>query len=260
MFILVLFGYRQSRIFTIDCLSASLIDAILDHSVKDMLKLVSEKEAQHQEELTLIEKTHLAKIEKRLEEIKTKQKEKEEHEPGHPESQESVRQKEEKQKKEKGKGKNQAGQEDLDPLEAQRQELVKEQETLSSDLEKYKEKAEKCEEQRKRLQSLGEVVVELVDSAGERKYVKTKAEQIANSYLADKGTYTLALVRQSSRNIPALFQRRVKKTKWKPWVWTGMPCAPWRKTWPPRNRRLCCWPVRRTRRRARRPSDSIFVS
>lgn len=78
MFILVLFGYRQNRVFTIDCLSASLIDAILDNSLKDMLRLISDKEAQHTEELTLIEKTHLPKIEKKLEEIKGKQKEKEE--------------------------------------------------------------------------------------------------------------------------------------------------------------------------------------
>lgn len=70
MFILVLFGYKQNRIFTIDCLSASLIDAILETSVKDVLKLLNEKEQCHISEINNLEKTVLVKIEKKLEEIK----------------------------------------------------------------------------------------------------------------------------------------------------------------------------------------------
>ena len=102
-------------------------------------------------------------------------------------------------------------------MEAQRQELVKEQELVTANLEKYKDKMKKLEEMKKKWNNLlvgsGEEpegvvdsvgnkvdsnkVVELVDSAGERKFVTTKRDQVANSYLADKNTYHLALVRKA---------------------------------------------------------------
>jgi len=36
MFILVLFGYKQNRIFTINCLTATLMDYIWDNCLKDV--------------------------------------------------------------------------------------------------------------------------------------------------------------------------------------------------------------------------------
>lgn len=39
-----------------------------------------------------------------------------------------------------------------------------------------------------------EVYVELVDKTGERKFIKTKLEQEANSFLSDKGVYYLCTV------------------------------------------------------------------
>ncbi len=39
-----------------------------------------------------------------------------------------------------------------------------------------------------------EVYVELVDKTGERKFIKTKLEQEANSFLSDKGIYYLCTV------------------------------------------------------------------
>ena len=75
-------------------------------------------------------------------------------------------------------------------------------------MEKYKDKLGKIEEYKKqfsgnilenRVDKNGKqqnYVVELVDSAGERKFVKTKAHTIANTYLADKNIYNLALVKQ----------------------------------------------------------------
>ena len=40
-----------------------------------------------------------------------------------------------------------------------------------------------------------EVYVELVDKAGERKFVKTKLDQQANEFLSDRGVYYLCAVK-----------------------------------------------------------------
>jgi len=56
MFIVVYFGYKQHRIFTIDCLSASLIDAIIHNSLKDIHKLLLDKEEEHKKEIVNIGK------------------------------------------------------------------------------------------------------------------------------------------------------------------------------------------------------------
>ena len=44
MFILVLFGYKQSKIFAIDCLTASLIDCIWFAALKDINSNLKSKE------------------------------------------------------------------------------------------------------------------------------------------------------------------------------------------------------------------------
>ena len=77
MFIVVYFGYKQHRIFTIDCLSASLIDAIIHNSLKDIHKLLLDKEEEHKKEIVNIGKQNM-KLEKRVEELVLKIKEKEE--------------------------------------------------------------------------------------------------------------------------------------------------------------------------------------
>lgn len=39
-----------------------------------------------------------------------------------------------------------------------------------------------------------QVYIELVDKTGERKFIRTKLEQEANSFLSDRGTYYLCTV------------------------------------------------------------------
>lgn len=59
MFIVVYFGYgyySQYRIFSIECLTASLMDSILSFCLKDMSKLVSQKEETHSKELVSLSK------------------------------------------------------------------------------------------------------------------------------------------------------------------------------------------------------------
>ncbi len=68
MFIVILFGYKQQRIFTIDCLAASLIDCIWANCLKDILKLLVSKEEQHTKELSNLQKK-IVKIEARIEQL-----------------------------------------------------------------------------------------------------------------------------------------------------------------------------------------------
>ncbi len=43
MFIIILFGYKLTRVFTIDCLAATLFDCIWLNSFKDLFKLYTTK-------------------------------------------------------------------------------------------------------------------------------------------------------------------------------------------------------------------------
>jgi chromosome segregation ATPase len=78
MFIVVYFGYKQYRIYTIDCLTASLMDTIWNCSLKDMLKLLTTREEMHSKEIANLQKRQqanekkLEKIEAQLEEEKKK--------------------------------------------------------------------------------------------------------------------------------------------------------------------------------------------
>ena len=74
MFILVLFGYKLSKIFTIDCLASSLFDCIWTTCTKDILKIYSSKEAQFLKEIIDRQK-RVEKAEKRIEELDAKIKE-----------------------------------------------------------------------------------------------------------------------------------------------------------------------------------------
>jgi hypothetical protein len=68
MFILLLFGYKQNRIFTIDCLTASLIDCIWTNCFKDMQKLMQTKEEIFNKELGNLQKK-FSNLEKKLENV-----------------------------------------------------------------------------------------------------------------------------------------------------------------------------------------------
>ncbi len=77
MFIVVLFGYKQTKVFTIDCLTASLIDCIWTNCLKEILKNINVKEELLTKEQGKFQK-RLAKLEKTLEETEKKIKDEEE--------------------------------------------------------------------------------------------------------------------------------------------------------------------------------------
>jgi hypothetical protein len=51
MFIQVLFGYKQSKIFTIDCLTATLLDYIWATCIKEILKRYALREEEFAKEI-----------------------------------------------------------------------------------------------------------------------------------------------------------------------------------------------------------------
>jgi hypothetical protein len=77
MFILINFGYRCRKIFTIDCLAAAVFDCIWEACYKELLDTYNNKEVLFAKET----EAHTAKIEaseKRLEIVIVKLKEEEE--------------------------------------------------------------------------------------------------------------------------------------------------------------------------------------
>ncbi len=69
MFILVQFGYKQSRIFTIDCLTSTLIDCIWANCIKDINKNLTSKEELFTKTIGDIHKK-ISSNEKKLTELK----------------------------------------------------------------------------------------------------------------------------------------------------------------------------------------------
>lgn len=74
MFILIQFGYKLSKVFSIDCLAASLFDCIWATCTKEMLRVYSVKEVQFAKEVQDRQKK-VEKAEKRVEELDAKIKE-----------------------------------------------------------------------------------------------------------------------------------------------------------------------------------------
>ena len=86
------------------------------------------------------------------------------------------------------------------PLEKEKAEVQAEIEKTKENNNKYVEKLTKLRTYKEKYNNLANntnVVLELVDKQGERKFVKGKLETIATSFLADKGSYYLALVKEN---------------------------------------------------------------
>jgi len=55
MFIQIQFGYKQSRVFTIDCLTATLMDTIWAACLSDILALLTSGEQKHRAQIAALE-------------------------------------------------------------------------------------------------------------------------------------------------------------------------------------------------------------
>eukprot|EP00828_Plagiopyla_frontata_P037669 TRINITY_DN4946_c0_g1_i2.p2 TRINITY_DN4946_c0_g1~~TRINITY_DN4946_c0_g1_i2.p2 ORF type:complete len:284 (-),score=90.11 TRINITY_DN4946_c0_g1_i2:1895-2746(-) len=201
MFILIQFGYKQSRVFTIDCLTATLIDCIWVTCIKDIQKLVSTKEDQMFKELNHCQKK-LQKQESKLEEIDKQIKINEEKKLEEEAQDENSKKKKDNKKpqikavvKKKGKGQDipESG------LEKDRLDVVAEIEKLKDILQKYQQKLEKLKIYKEKYQDvmIEGFQIDLLDKTGDRKFVKTKADTIANTFLSDKNTYFLGTIQNT---------------------------------------------------------------
>lgn len=81
MFILINFGYKLQKVFTIDCLAATLFDCIWATCFKELLKMYATKQDLFAKEIQNHQK-RIEKNEKRLEEVEAKLKEEAEANPG----------------------------------------------------------------------------------------------------------------------------------------------------------------------------------
>ena len=191
MFIMLYFGYKQSRIFTIDCLTATLMDCMLSNSLKDMLKLLAQKEEYLNREVSSIHKK-LNVLDKKLEGVEKQIKDEEN-------KKASELAKEDKGKK--GGKPTPAVKKKIDasnPLEKEKADILAEIEKTKENIGKYTEKVAKLKGYKEKYAGLSnsgkEIVLELVDKQGERKFVKGKLDTIATTFLTDKGSYYLAIV------------------------------------------------------------------
>lgn len=193
MFILLLFGYKQSRIFTIDCLTATLMDCIWTNSLKDMQKTILQKEDILNRENNSIQKK-ISNLEKKIEIIDKQIKDEE--------TKKNLEIAKEEKKKPNTKAAPPAKKkiDTSNPLEKEKADLLTEMEKSKENSNKYVEKLTKLKvfkEKYANLASSNNISLELVDKLGERKFIKGKLETIATSFLSDKGSYYLAIAKEN---------------------------------------------------------------
>ncbi|KAM3141335.1 hypothetical protein pb186bvf_006453 [Paramecium bursaria] len=202
MFILVLFGYKQFKVFTIDCLGQTLIDCIWNTSLKEINKNLTLKEEQH----TKDQKNASSKIkhnEARIKEISQQLGD---------EAEQAVKKDDKKATKAPPpkKGKEVVPN---NPLEAERMDLQKENEKLTDAVAKYTDKLQKLRAAVEKFKGIiiklktdlnerfinGTLVLELFDKTGERKFIKTKLDLRANEFLSEKATYIIGYLQQTQQ-------------------------------------------------------------
>lgn len=193
MFIMLLFGYKQNRIFTTDCLTATLMDYIWANTVKDMQKLLVQKEDFLNRENSSIQRK-IANLEKKIEGIDKQIKDEE-----HKKNMETA--KEDKKKGAKAPPPAKKKGDPSNPLEKERAEVAAEMEKAKENSNKYVEKLTKLRSYKEKYLALASneqnLNLELLDKQGERKFVKGKLESIASTFLTDKGSYYLALAKEN---------------------------------------------------------------
>eukprot|EP01017_Pseudomicrothorax_dubius_P034373 TRINITY_DN4702_c0_g1_i1.p1 TRINITY_DN4702_c0_g1~~TRINITY_DN4702_c0_g1_i1.p1 ORF type:complete len:288 (-),score=76.17 TRINITY_DN4702_c0_g1_i1:118-921(-) len=194
MYVLINYGYKLNKIYSTDCLLATLMDYIWTNSYKDIIKQLQSREELFNKEIKTNDSRRNA-LEKKLENVtrdliandpsKAAQFKAEASKPADPKAKAAPPPK-------KG-GKEVTV---VDPKEQERLELLRDIERCRENVEKYKKKLEGLKLAWEKYSALeGQLVVlDLVDKTGERKYTKTKLEQRGSQVLNEKGIYYLARV------------------------------------------------------------------
>jgi len=189
---MLFFGYKQNRIFTIDCLTATLMDCMWANALKDMQKLLLQKEDMLNRESFQLQKK-LNNLEKKYEGIEKQIKD------------EEAKKNAELAKDEKKKPGSKApppAKKKIDasnPLEKEKAEVQAEMDKNKENNNKYLDKLTKLRGFKEKFTNMANnnnLVLELVDKQGERKFVKGKMETMA-TFLTDRGSYSLAIVKEN---------------------------------------------------------------
>jgi hypothetical protein len=223
MFVVVTFGYRQNRVYNINCQVGPLLDLVQRQCFADVQQYFTQKQRAFNKDI--------AEITKRMEETRSRlntlehppvEEEKKAEAPRAkrggkrdnmpktsppvepvpvvkpPEVETPKVEVKAKPAPAKGaKGKKEVVVEELSPEEIARRKLEEEKEALRTEIAsmhatiaKYNEKLTKMQEIKEPL-SAPLLEIDLADRGGERKYLRSKLEEQANSMLAAKGTYVL---------------------------------------------------------------------
>ena len=194
MFILVCFGYKLFKYYSIDCLTASLADAIWIGCIKETLKVLGMKDDIFTKEISQYSK-RLVVAEKKFEIILAKEKQQEDLQKSMEDPNKKVDPKAKAPPKVAPPAKKGAkGGPEVQLTKAEQERL-----NTETELEKCKAMGEKYTEKQLKLRDLRgkwtayldvtDVKIDIVDKLGERKYMNTKLDQIANTFLSDKGVY-----------------------------------------------------------------------
>ena len=237
-FIIVNFGYKQSKILGINCQVAPLLDAAHKLAIADANKAMAAKEEQFNklmEDILNRQKTAQDRLEilnnpppeeesKRREAAQRKKKAEEEKETSIPNTTESQveipdprQANKSPNKKEDAKTKKAAEEAKKKAAEAKaKEEADKQPEVSQEEIRQQRIEAEKVQheatikESNELLDTIGKKMIQLkkekqklnapmsefdlTDRAGDRKYLKTKMEEYANTVLAPKGQYSLVSI------------------------------------------------------------------
>jgi chromosome segregation ATPase len=231
MFILAAYGYKQGQIYNINCQTAPLIDAIKKQAYADIISLLNTKQIQILKEIeeTSLKLEHKQKKLYKLEnppeeEVKEITSAKSKFRSGSDakeipkpeESQEEIKKVEEvkepkkstqnkndKPKKEdnkKGIKKPPEEVKELSPEEIRLQKLEAEKDEIRKQIAEIQAKKDKLNEKLELLKSYKEKYVtvpkeiDLIDQNGNRKFLKTRSEDLASSFLNTRVAYQVAII------------------------------------------------------------------
>ncbi|KRX01913.1 hypothetical protein PPERSA_05752 [Pseudocohnilembus persalinus] len=194
---ILLFAQFCTLFFTNDCKNSPHITTqTVDDRIVVQQTLLQTKEEQFNKEINNLTR-RISKLEEEKNKVEAKINErlKREQEQEQQQDQQTKKKKDEKKGKASKKGKDQPPE---DEDEKQKYDLEQQINEFKEFQEKYKEKINKIKESVKRYFGYLEdqdLIIELLDKGGERKFVKTKQDLVANEFLADQNTYVLALVK-----------------------------------------------------------------
>ena len=201
-FIIVKFGYNLTRIFGINCIIATLLDAIKEKTLKDVQRFLKSKEDSFIKEKKANDKAINA-INKQIDQLKEQQEvekkkmEEKKLEEGKENDQEPpVKEEKKASKKEDKKGKKAQEVKPEDKFEIEKLALIKKKEDIEKRNSIMDNKIKKIGEESTRISSEGFLkIIDLQDKNEERKYLKTKTDQYANTVLNEKSFFEVLIIK-----------------------------------------------------------------